>query len=165
MQISIIVAVANNNVIGLNNQMLWHLPADLKRFKNLTMGHHIIMGRKTYESIGKPLIGRKSIIITHNQNYKAENCLIVNNINEALNIGYENNENEIFIIGGAQIFNQTLNLADKIYLTKIYENFDGDTFFPNIDLKKWELISQEHFLKDEKNKFDYSFVCYNKIIM
>jgi dihydrofolate reductase len=157
---SMIVAVSENDVIGKDNQLIWHLPADLKFFKNLTMGHNIIMGRKTFESIGKALPGRTSVIITRNKNYTApEGCLVSNSLEEALRLAEKNNDTEAFIIGGAEIFKQAEDLCDKIYFTEVKASFDGDTFF-HINKSTWKEIKREDHLKDEKNKFDYSFVEY-----
>jgi dihydrofolate reductase len=156
MTISIIVAASVNNAIGKNNQLIWHLPADLKYFKNLTMGHHIIMGRKTFESIGRALPGRTSIIITRNKNYAAQDCIIVSSLKEA--IESVKNDTEAFIIGGAEIFNQAFEFADKIYLTRIHETFEADTFLPVINFNNWKIIKQEDFTSDEKNKYSYSFI-------
>ncbi|MEO6883189.1 MAG: dihydrofolate reductase [Bacteroidia bacterium] len=161
MPISIIVAAAENNVIGKNNQLIWHLSADLQHFKKITMGHTIVMGRKTFESIGKPLPGRVSIIITRNKNYTAEGCIVVNSLEEALQ--KNTSEKDFFIIGGAEIFNQSMHLAQKIYFTKIFHAFEGDCFFPKIDEKIWELRQEERFEPTEKNNFSYAFCEYEKI--
>ncbi|MFA6924595.1 MAG: dihydrofolate reductase [Bacteroidales bacterium] len=158
--ISIIVAVAENNVIGKDNKLIWHLPADLVNFKKITMGHHIIMGRKTFESIGKPLPGRTSVIITKQKDYKVDGCITANSLEEAL--GIASNDTEVFIVGGAEIYRQSIDIADKIYFTKVYENFGGDVFFPEIDMNKWEISSKTDFLPDEKNKIQYSFIIFVK---
>ena len=155
MIVSIIVAVSENNVIGKDNKLIWHLPADLKNFKTLTMGHHIIMGRKTFESIGKALPGRTSIVITHQSSYSAEGCIVVNSIDEALTKASD--DTEVFIIGGDAIFQQSLNFATKIYLTKIHRSFEGDTFFPDLNEKEWAIKACVDFLPDEKNPYRYSF--------
>jgi len=158
MILSIIVAVADNNVIGKDNSLIWHLPADLKYFKTLTMGFPIIMGRKTYESIGKPLPGRTSIIITTNKDFKAAGCLVVHSLESAIDAakGFD----EAFIIGGEKIYKQAITKADKIYFTKVHGVFDGDVFFPEIDLKIWQLIEQKDNAPDEKNIYPYSFLTY-----
>ena len=135
MDISIIVAIAENNVIGNNNQLIWHIPDDLKRFKALTMGHHIVMGRKTWESIGRALPGRISIVISRNPNYVAHGAVVVTSLQEA--IAKAQSDTEIFIIGGAQIYEQALPLATKLYLTKVHRSFEGDVTFPSIDQKEW----------------------------
>ena len=158
MILSIIVAVAEKNVIGMDNQLIWHLPADLKYFKTLTMGSPIIMGRKTYESIGKPLPGRTSIIITANIDYKAEGCIVVHSLESALDAA--KSSNEAFIIGGAEIYKQAIAVADKIYFTRVHAAFDGDVYFPEVNPEVWQLIDQKDNMPDEKNKYPYSFLTY-----
>lgn len=158
MIISLIVAVAKNNVIGKDNKLMWHLPADLKHFKEITMGHHIIMGRKTFEAIGKALPGRTSIIITRQKGYVATDCLAVKSLEEAIKVAKMNNDDEAFIIGGGEIYKLAMNIADKIYLTVIRGSFEGDTFFPVINKKKWEEIARKEFSADERNKYNYAFV-------
>ena len=156
MTISLIFAASENNVIGNNNQLIWHLPADLKFFKKTTTGHHIVMGRKTYESVGKPLPHRTNVIITRNTNYKASGCIVVQSLEEALKIAAA--DNEIFIAGGGEIFKHAFDLATKIYFTKIHHFFEGDTYAPDIDPKVWKEIKREDFEPDEKNKYAYSFM-------
>jgi len=160
--ISIIVAIGENRVIGKNNQLIWHLPADLKRFKQLTMGHAMIMGRKTFDSIGKALPGRTTVIITRQKDYKKENCLVAESLEKA--IALCKNDPEIFIIGGAQVFEKAIPITDKIYLTQIHQSFDGDVFFPGLEKEKWKIESREDHKADEKNPYDYSFINYGKII-
>lgn len=155
--IAIVVAVAENNVIGKDNQLMWHLPADLKHFKKVTMGHPILMGRKTYESIGKPLPGRTSIIITRQPEYKAEGCIVVNSVQEAVTKA-EQLDDQAYLIGGAEIYRQALDVTDTIYLTRIHHKFEGDTFFPELQEEEWETVSEEHHEPDEKNKYRYSFI-------
>jgi len=159
MEISIIVAASINNAIGKDNNLLCRLSNDLKRFKKITMGHHILMGRKTFESIGKPLPGRTTVIITRQKDYTQEGCKIANSIEEAINLCQDT---EIFIIGGGEIYNQAFNIVNNIYLTRIHSIIDGDTFIPNIDDDNWQEVDREDFLKDEKNEFDYSFINYKK---
>jgi dihydrofolate reductase len=130
MIISIIAAVSNNNVIGKDNKLPWHLPGDLKRFKELTTGHTIIMGRKTFESIGRPLPSRRNIVVTRNKDYKADGVEIIHSIKEALDL--VKNEDEVFIIGGEEIYKLALPMANKIYLTRINKEYDGDAFFPEL---------------------------------
>ena len=154
--ITIIAAIANNNALGKDNQLIWHLSADLKRFKKLTTGHHIIMGRKTFESIGKPLPNRTTIIITRNKDYKQEGCLVAHSLDEALKM--VKNDDSPFIIGGAQIYKEAIKIVDKLDITFVHHDFEADVFFPEIDLKIWKETSREYFKADEKNKFDYSFV-------
>lgn len=159
--IHLVVAKSDNNVIGHDNQLIWHLPNDLKHFKEITTGHPIIMGRKTFESIGRPLPNRTNIIITRNRNYSIENAKVVHSLNEALELAKEIDEN-IFIIGGGKIYEQAIDFADILEVTEVHENFEGDTYFPEIDLNVWKEISRIKHHKDEKNKFDYSFVRYER---
>ncbi len=155
---SIIVAKSDNNVIGKENDLVWHMPADLKHFKNKTMGHYIIMGRKTLESMDKPLPGRTTIVVTRNKHYKAEGCLIVHDVNDAFQIAEENKQEEVFILGGAEIYKITLHLADKIYLTEIKATFEGDAFFPEINRQEWREVRRDEYEPDEKNPYPYAFV-------
>lgn len=155
--ISIIVATSKNRVIGNNNSLIWKLPADLKRFKQITTGNTVVMGRKTYESIGKPLPNRRNIIITRDTNYLVDNCEVVNSLEEALMLC----NNDCFIIGGGEIYKQSLDIADKIYLTLVQEDFEGDTYFPEIG-KEWTKVSREDFEEDEKNAHKYSFIDYER---
>ena len=155
--INIIVATSKNRVIGKSNDLIWHLPADLKRFKEMTTHNTIIMGRKTYESIGKPLPNRRSIVITRDINYKLYGCDVVNSLEEALELCDDN----CFVIGGGEIYKQSLIYADKIYLTEIDEDFDGDTYFPELG-NEWVKLSKVSFDSDERNKHSYSFIEYEK---
>jgi dihydrofolate reductase len=154
--ISIIVALSENNVVGVKNQLPWKLSADLKRVKALTMGHHIIMGRKTYESIGKPLPGRTNVIITRNKDFKAEGCVIARSLEHALEISKD--DSEVFIFGGGEIFRDAMNLASKIYMTRVHTSIKGDTHFPEVKPFDWRIIHLEEFKADEKNEYDYSFM-------
>jgi len=156
--LTIIAAIAKNNALGKNNQLIWHLPADLKRFKKVTLNHHIIMGRKTFESLGKPLPNRTTIIITRNKNYTATNCLVVNSLDEAIKAAHSD-ENP-YILGGAQIYKQALDIVEALDLTFVNHAFEADAFFPKIDFTKWKEISREDFKANDKNKYDYSFVKY-----
>jgi dihydrofolate reductase len=158
--LSIIVAFDQNRLIGHSNQLPWHLPADLKHFKNITMGHFMIMGRKTFDSIGKPLPGRTSVIITRQKDYIQEGCVVVNSMNDALKAC--EGQSEAFIIGGAQIFECAMPLASKLYITQIHHHFEGDTWFPEISSNEWELTSEEHHQADEKNAWPYSFQEYRR---
>jgi dihydrofolate reductase len=155
--LSLIVATSLNNAIGKANAMLWHLPEDFKFFKNTTWGMPIIMGRKTFESIGKPLLGRTNIIITSNANWKAEGTISVTNIDEAIKAAEATNAKEIFITGGGEIYKQTMPIANKIYRTLVHTQIDGDTFFPAIDESIWEKVFEKNVAADEKNTFDMSF--------
>lgn len=158
--ITLIAAAAQNRALGKDNQLIWHLPNDFKRFKNLTTAHHIIMGRKTFESFPKPLPNRTHVIITRQLDYKAEGCIIVDSIEKAIEICPKNEE--IFIIGGGEIYQLAMPLADKIELTVVHHPFDADTFFPEIKLTEWELINSDFQIKDEKHLYDYSFDTYIK---
>jgi dihydrofolate reductase len=155
MTISIIVAIAKNHAIGKNNQLLWHLPNDLKHFKDVTSGHTVIMGRKTYDSVGRPLPKRRNIVITR-QDITIDGCEVVPSIDEAL--ARCENEEEVFIVGGAEIYRQAVPLTDRIYLTIIDHEFDGDTFFPELNPGEWKEKERENFEPDEKNKYSYSFI-------
>lgn len=155
--IKIIVAISKNRVIGDSNKLIWHLPADLKRFKEVTGGHPIVMGRKTYESIGRPLPNRRNIIITRDENYEVDGCEVVNSIEEALLL----TNSDCFIIGGGEIYKQTLHIATQIYLTQVDEDFDGDTTFPELP-PSWYVSNKEDFESDEKNPYKYSFILYEK---
>jgi dihydrofolate reductase len=160
--ITIIAAIGNNNELGKDNDLIWHLPADLKRFKRITTGHTIIMGRNTFESIGKPLPNRRSIIITRNKDYQQEGCEVVHSIDEALTLVSE--EEQAFIIGGAQIYQEALNrdLVDQLDITQVHADFEADVYFPKINSEEWTLISKETFAPDEKNAYQYSFLHYEK---
>ena len=155
--IAIVVAIAENNVIGKNNQLIWHLPADLKHFKHITLGHPILMGRKTYESIGKPLPGRTSIIITTQKGYSAEGCIVVHSIQEALAKAKQLDE-QVYLIGGAEIYKQALSQVDTIYLTRLHHTFEGDTYFPELQESEWQVVAAEKRAPDQKNKYSYSFL-------
>jgi len=155
MIVSIIVAIGENNAIGKNNQLLWHMPADLKYFKTKTSGHTIIMGRKTFDSVGKPLPHRRNIVVTR-QDIKIEGCEVVKSIDDA--IALCKGEDEVFIGGGAEIYRQAMDKTDRIYLTIIHKMFDADTFFPEIDFTKWVETEHEDHQADEKNKLPYSFI-------
>ena len=164
--ISIIVAIAENNVIGKDNTLIWHLPADMKFFKEKTTGHCIITGRKNYESIPekfRPLPNRTNIVITRQTNYNAAGALVVGSIEEALKTATATGDDEIFIIGGAEIYKQCLNLVDRVYLTQIHQLFEGDAFFPELDSSKWKETHRTKGITDEKNKYDYDFLIFDKI--
>lgn len=155
MTTSIIVAIAKNNAIGKDNKLLWYLPNDLKHFKEVTTGHTVIMGRKTFDSVGKPLPKRRNIVVTR-QPITIEGCEVVSSIEAALALCA--GEEEVFIVGGAEIYRQALHLTNRIYLTRVDQDFDGDTFFPKLDPKEWEEKEREDFEPDEKNKYHYSFI-------
>ena len=162
MKISLIVAMASNRVIGLNNQMPWHLSADLKKFKKITLGSAVLMGRKTYESIGRPLPGRTNIIISRNPDYRQDGCRVVNTIESAVKTGCASAD-EIFIIGGSDLYKATLPIADTIYLTMINKAFDGDTFFPDLAMQDWAEAERDDINDDPDAAFSYSFLKLDRI--
>lgn len=163
MIISCIVAVGNDYVIGLDNTIPWYLPADLQYFKRTTIGHHVIMGRSSYNSIGKPLPKRTNIIITKDPFFIVSNCLIAHSIEEALSLAFENGEEECFIIGGGHIYRQTVDFWDRLYITEVQIDVKGDTFFPTIQLKDWMLKSEIRNEPDEKNPYHYTFKVYERL--
>ena len=158
MTISIIVAYAENRVIGRDNTLLWHLPDDLKRFKRLTMGHHIIMGRKTWESIGRPLPGRTNVVISGNRELEIPGVKIFHSLGEALNTAENQGEDEAFVIGGGEIYRQALPSADKLYLTVVTGSDEGDTYFPEIDPEEWQILHREFHPRDEKHARDFEMI-------
>jgi dihydrofolate reductase len=163
MIISCIVARAKNNVIGKDNEIPWYLPADLQYFKKTTLGHHVIMGRNCYVSIGKPLPKRTNVIITRDPFFISSNCLIARSIDEALRMAYENGETEAFIIGGGQIYDQTADLWDRLYITDVDIEAQGDVFFTEVDTEKdWNLVSESFHQADEKNEYNYAFRVYER---
>ena len=163
MTISLVVAASENNAIGKNNQLIWHLPNDLKFFKNITWGFPVIMGRKSFESVNKPLPGRTNIVITTNPDWKVETVIVVKNLKDAIQKAAETNSKQIFIIGGGEIYKQSMDIADSIYITRVHADLEGDTFFPEIDKSKWKLISNQDFEADEKHAYSYSFQIWEKI--
>ena len=160
--IIMIAAAAENNALGKDNKIVWHLPDDFKRFKQLTSGHHIIMGRKTFESFPKPLPNRTHIVISQQKGYSAENCIVVNSLEKALEVAPKNED--IFIIGGAQIYDLALNISDKLELTRVHGVFEADAFFPKIDFQHWKMDFEEKHLKDERHNFDFTFQTYSRIV-
>ena len=165
MKLSVIAAVDEKGTIGSHGKIPWHLPADLKRFKELTMGHPVIMGRKTFESLGRPLPGRMNIVITADPRYKVEGCAVAHSFPDALRAAGDSmagDSGEVFAIGGEQIYKLALPRAEKIYLTRVRGAFKGDVFFPAIDEKAWRLARSEPHAKDDKNPFDYEFCVYER---
>jgi len=161
--LSIIVAKAKNNIIGKDNSLIWHLPEDLKRFKTLTEGHTIIMGRKTFESLGRVLPNRKHIVFSQNPDFKVENEN-VEVVHSLLQIQeYIESEEEAFVIGGAMIYNLLMPHVTKMYITQINQEFEGDAFFPKVDEEKWKEIDRQKGIQDENNNLDYEYVTYKKI--
>lgn len=155
MSITLIAAAAENNALGKDNRMIWHLPDDFKRFKQLTTGHHIIMGRKTLESMNGPLPNRTNVVITRQGDYVYDGCVIVHSLDEALAACPQNEE--VFIIGGGEIYNQSINKADKIELTRVHTTMEADAFFPEINENEWTLTESVYHDKDEKHKLDFVF--------
>ncbi len=160
--ISIIVAVAENNAIGKDNQLLWHIPDDLKRFKRLTTGHSVIMGKNTWESLpNRPLPNRRNIVITDNPNDYFEGAEMVTSIEAAKTLCVATEEN--FVMGGASIYQQFLPITDRLYLTKVHKSFDGDTFFPELNLLDWERVSKDDYPPDEHNDFGYTYFIFDRV--
>ena len=163
MRVSIIAAVSTNGVIGLGNGLPWRQSTDLKRLKALTMGHHYIQGRKTYDTVGRPLPGRINIVVTRQPDFAAEGIIVVHTLDEALRIAIEAGDEEPFVAGGAQIFELALHRADRMYLTRVHAEVEGDTFFPEFDdVSEWQLTDSEHFDADEKNQYPFSFLTYER---
>jgi len=161
MKLSIVVAVAANGVIGRDNELPWHLPADLRQFRQTTMGKPILMGRRTYESIGRPLPGRTNIVITRDEGYSAEGCVVVHSIEAAMLAAAP--AEEIMVIGGAEFYRQVLPYTDTIYLTRIHEDFEGDTFFPELNAAEWREVERTDCEPDENNPHRYSFVRLDRV--
>lgn len=159
MSISFIFAMDRNRAIGVNNKLPWHLPGDLKFFKNVTMGHPILMGRKTYESIGKPLPGRRNVILTQNAAYQAEGCEVILSVDEAISAFQEQ---ELFVIGGAEIFQLFASHVNRMYITYIEDEFEADTYMSDLDLSTWTLVSSEQGERNEKNPYEYYFRIYQR---
>jgi dihydrofolate reductase len=159
-RVSLIAAMAENRVIGVHNTLPWHLPADLKHFRQITTGHHVIMGRRNYESIGKPLPNRTNIVVTRNRHFHAPGCVVAHSLEEALEGA--RNDQEIFIIGGAEIYRQAFDRADRLYLTLVHANIAGDTYFPAFDPDQWHEIRREQHEADDQNSYAYSFLMYDR---
>jgi dihydrofolate reductase len=161
MIVSIIAAVSDNNVIGRDNRMPWHISADLKWFKALTMGHHLLMGRKTFQSLTRPLPGRTIVVITHNRDFHADGVLTAHSIERAIEAARL--DDEVFIAGGAQIYEQAIHRADRMYITRVHADVIGDAFFPEFDdITEWKLVDVEHCEADERNEYPYSFLTYER---
>lgn len=160
--LKILVAFDENRVIGKNNALIWHLPADLKRFKALTTGHVIIMGRKTFESIGKPLPNRTTIVISRQTDLQIEGVILANSVEEAILKGKSLTREDIFIVGGAEIYALSMPLADEILVTLLHDIFDGDAYFPEISADTWEIVEKERGITDEKNTYQYSYITYSR---
>ena len=153
-------AIAKNNVIGKDNNLIWHLPADLRFFKQTTKGHTLIMGRKTFESLGNPLPHRDSLVVTRNKDYTSDGITVFHSLENALAYAEKKGLGKVFILGGGEIYRQSMDIADKLIITEVHEEFEGDTYFPEIDKDTWKEISREEHKADEKNKYDFAFVEY-----
>lgn len=157
MIVSLMVAYSRNRVIGKDNRLLWRLSDDLKNFKRVTSGHHIIMGRKTYESIGRALPNRTNVVITRNSEFQAPGCIIVHSLDEALKLAHDNGDSEAIITGGGEIYLQSLSKVDKLYITEVDCEIEGDAYFPDLDISDWKLVNEIQWDKDEKNEFAWTF--------
>jgi dihydrofolate reductase len=165
MMVSAIAAMSKNRVIGVDNDLPWHLPADMKYFMRTTRGHHVVMGRKTFESMGVPLKARTNIVITRDLFYTASGILVAHSLHEALEIASVNHENEVFVIGGSEIYRLAIPVLDRIYLTEIDLFVEkGDAFFPDFNLAEWKLVSQEDHQPDDRNRYNYTFKIFERII-
>lgn len=160
-RVAIIAAMASNRVIGINNTLPWRLPAEIAHFKALTMGHHMVMGRKTYESLGRPLPGRTSVVVTRDRAFLAPGCLVAHSLTDA--VAACGDDEEIFVIGGAELYGQALAVADRIYLTEVTAEVEGDAWFPDFSPEAWRETGREHHPADEKNPYDFDFVIYDRL--
>jgi len=160
-RVSVIAAMAKNRVIGIENRLPWRLPGDMQRFRALTMGHHVLAGRKTYESIGKPLPGRTMVVITRSADFAAPGCVVVNSVADA--IAACRGDKEIFVIGGEQLYRQALDFSDRVYLTEVQAEFEGDARFPELDPALWRESARESFPADDSNPCSYDFVVYDRV--
>lgn len=163
MIVSLVVAAAKNNAIGKNGGMLWHLPEDMKHFKNLTWGMPVIMGRRTFDSLKKPLPGRKNIVITRQSDWEAEGTIKVKNLEDALFVASQTDAKEVFVIGGGEIYKLAISKSKRIYLTRVEAEPEADTFFPELDPDVWQLISRKDYKEDEKNTYPFSFLLWERI--
>lgn len=159
--ITLIAAAAENNALGKDNDLVWHLPDDFKRFKKLTTGHYIIMGRKTFESFPKPLPNRTHVVITRQKDYHPEGAVVVHSLKEALEEAKD--DEQPYVIGGGEIYKLALEKADKIELTRVHASFEADAFFPELDMKNWELVSSIHHEKDDRHKYPFTYLTYERI--
>lgn len=162
-KVSLVVAVSENRVIGKDNQLLWNLPNDMKFFKNTTWGMPVIMGRKTFESLGKPLAGRTNIVITRQADWNQPGTVVVPSLDKALESASDTDAKEVFVIGGGQIYEQAMPIADRLYYTRVHTNVDGDTYFPAIDTTRFKLVSSLPFTADDRHKFAYTFEIWDRI--
>ncbi len=162
MILSLIAAADEQNLIGGDNKLLWDLPADMKHFRTTTSGHSVLMGRKTYESIGRPLPNRRNIVISRQQDLQIEGCEVAASLEQALALLKENSEDEVFVIGGGEIYKRALPLADRVYLTRVHTTLEGDTYFPELLSEEWKEVSREEHEADETHAFAYTFLVYEK---
>ncbi len=162
-EIALVVAASTNNVIGKDNSLVWHLPNDMKFFKNVTWGFPVVMGRKTFQELGKPLKGRVNIVITRQADWSVEEVITAGSLDGAMRSATETNAKKIFVIGGGEIYRQAISIADTIYITRVHGEFEGDAFFPEIDENEWKLISNEDFPVDEKHAYAYSFQVWKRV--
>ncbi len=160
--ISLIVAASENNAIGKNNQLLWHLPADMKFFKNTTWALPVIMGRKTYEALGKPLNGRYNIVITNSKTFTADGVEVVSSLQDAIKAADVMQAKELMVIGGGQIYREALPITDRVYMTRVHAQFEGDTYFPELNAAEWQLTGKHDHAKDEKHAYDFSFEIWDR---
>jgi len=163
MIISQIAAMTRNRVIGKDNRLPWRLPADMAFFKSTTTGHHVIMGRKNFEAEKKPLPSRTNIVVTSKADYKAEGCIVVHSIKDGIDLARKNGETECFIIGGGEIYQESLEMTDQIYLTIIDTEMDGDVFFPELNFDQWKIVRQNEYGKDDRNPFDFTIYLFKRI--
>lgn len=162
MRVTLIAAVAENGTIGRGGALPWHLSADLRRFKRLTLGHHLVVGRKTFEAIGRPLAGRKMVVVTRRRTYRPDGVEVAGSLEEALERAAAAGEDEVFIAGGGEIYRQSLPLAQRLHLTRVHARIPGDTRFPPLDETAWEMVEREDHAADEKNPYPYSFLVYER---
>jgi dihydrofolate reductase len=164
MHVSIIVAVAENGVIGRDGELPWHLSEDLRRFKRLTMGHTMVMGRRTWESIGRPLPGRRTIVVSRQPEYHvdADDVAVAGNFDATVKAAAAAGEDEVFVVGGAELYREALPRADRLYITRVLARVEGDTYFPQFDKTQWQLISADHHTADNKNQYPVNFECYER---
>ncbi len=162
MIITLVVAAAKNNAIGKNNKLLWHLPNDMRYFKNVTWGMPVVMGRKTFEALGKPLAGRKNIVMTKQDGWKQEGVVVIRSFEDALLLAKEMDVKELMVIGGGEIYRAVIGKAHRIHITRVNAEFEADTFFPDIDPKVWKLISTKKYEADERHQYGYSFEVWEK---
>ncbi|MGK7397929.1 MAG: dihydrofolate reductase [Candidatus Cyclobacteriaceae bacterium M3_2C_046] len=159
---SLIVAKSDNNVIGKDNDLVWHMPEDQKYFKRTTLNHYVIMGRKTFESMNKPLPKRTNVVVTRRRNYRPEGAIVVNDLSTALEIAAKEHQQEVFILGGGEIYKQSIPLVDRMYITEVKAEFEGDTFFPELDYSGWKEIKREEHQPDLLNPYPYAFVVWER---